>query len=823
MESRTRTIFWPIVTILVGVFLVVTSLPTEWKKWAPDFMQPTLHLGLDLQGGTQLDFRISESEMENQIQNLEAEIAELEQVQAAGEDIDDKRVQIANIRFLQHNVIESIRTVLERRINSMGVSEAIITPSYYGDEKHLLVECPGVVDIQQCIATVGKTILLEFKEQAGKEDEEHIANMKQLSENAFKRITASGEMLATLGEDLGPTLGVYYNEDAMFFESEIPEELADLWNTKAGDPVVFRDITLDAVQQGDDLIVNRGIMLAEVAGEKVEEERVFADPVEALEFLSESRDDMTLKKHTAEDPSGVDKGYLIALNPPSDTEDEEDEDSELPPELEELTKGLRPGTMVKAESSTGKLGVVFVTKYQEEQEEIEASHILIAYEGAVRADESITRSQTSAREEARELKVKLDEGANFATLARENSDGPSGKDGGSLGKFGRGQMTADFEEAAFALSLGEISNVVETEFGYHIIKLDKEPSVTQGSIDYLELVADTEEAQEEAFNGLQSRSISQIEEQLPIRTLFFSFIPTGWKDTTLDGKHFRRATVTTDPLTGIPVVQIVFDTEGGKIFQELTKKNIGNPIAIFVGGELISAPTVQSEIPGGIAIITGSQDFDEANKLAQDLNTGAIPAPIHLVGQVTVEATLGAAALRQSLNAALLGFLFVGIYMIFYYRVLGVVAALALIIYAIIFTALLKLPLFLLTDQYVVLTLAGIAGIILSIGMAVDANVLIFERMKEELRKGKLLQTAADTGFKRAWSSIRDSNVSTLITAGILFIIGTSIVRGFAVTLSLGILISLFTAIFVTRFIIRVLYKSPIANNIEAFGVRKEK
>ena len=305
---------------------MVTSLPTEWKKWAPDFMQPTLHLGLDLQGGTQLDFRISESEMENQIQNLEAEIAELEQVQAAGEDIDDKRVQIANIRFLQHNVIESIRTVLERRINSMGVSEAIITPSYYGDEKHLLVECPGVVDIQQCIATVGKTILLEFKEQAGKEDEEHIANMKQLSENAFKRITASGEMLATLGEDLGPTLGVYYNEDAMFFESEIPEELADLWNTKAGDPVVFRDITLDAVQQGDDLIVNRGIMLAEVAGEKVEEERVFADPVEALEFLSESRDDMTLKKHTAEDPSGVDKGYLIALNPPSDTEDEEDED-----------------------------------------------------------------------------------------------------------------------------------------------------------------------------------------------------------------------------------------------------------------------------------------------------------------------------------------------------------------------------------------------------------------------------------------------------------------------------------------------------------------
>ncbi len=386
-------------------------------------------------------------------------------------------------------------------------------------------------------------------------------------------------------------------------------------------------------------------------------------------------------------------------------------------------------------------------------------------------------------------------------------------------------MTSAFEEAVWDLPEGDITGPIETEFGFHLIRKDKEVTEIPGTISYHELMISGDDAQalqSSTFDGLQNRTVTRMEEQLAAQTLFFSFLPTGWKDTALDGKHFRRATVTTDPLTGIPVVQIVFDEKGGELFYELTKQNVGKPIAIFVGGELISAPTVQSEIPGGVAIITGSNTFEEANTLAQDLNTGAIPAPIHLVGQVTVEATLGQQALNQSLKAALIGFVFVGIYMIWYYRVLGVIAAIALICYALIFTAILKYPLFLFSNQYVVLTLAGIAGIILSIGMAVDANVLIFERMKEELRKGKMLQTAADTGFKRAWSAIWDSNVSTLLTAGILFIIGTSIVRGFAVTLSIGIFTSLFTAVVITRFLIRLLYKSPVSGNPAAFGVSQK-
>jgi preprotein translocase subunit SecD len=348
-------------------------------------------------------------------------------------------------------------------------------------------------------------------------------------------------------------------------------------------------------------------------------------------------------------------------------------------------------------------------------------------------------------------------------------------------------------------------------------------------VSYLELIirpsapqqAQTTERQTALLQALKEQKVTRREVQLPLRSLFFSFLPTGWKDTPLDGKHFRRATATSDPLTGLPVVQITFDREGGELFYELTKRNVGKPIAIFVGGQLISAPTVQSEIPGGVAVITGSRSFDEANQLAQNLNTGAIPAPIHLVGQVTVEPTLGAEALRQSLRAALIGLLLVGVYLVIFYRVLGLLASLALLCYAIVFTAILKLPLLLFTDEYIVLTLAGLAGIILSIGMAVDANVLIFERMREELAKGKLFRTAVDIGFQRAWPAIWDSNMSTLLTAMILFLIGTSIVRGFAVTLSMGILLSMFTALVATRSLLRLIERSPITGNLAAFGVKQ--
>ncbi|MDD5075312.1 MAG: protein translocase subunit SecD, partial [Candidatus Peribacteraceae bacterium] len=316
----------------------------------------------------------------------------------------------------------------------------------------------------------------------------------------------------------------------------------------------------------------------------------------------------------------------------------------------------------------------------------------------------------------------------------------------------------------------------------------------------------------------------KFEDSIALRSLFFSLLPTGWKDTTLNGKHFRSAGVTLDPTSSLPIVQISFDEEGAKLYKELTKKNAGQRIAIFVGGDLVSAPMVQSEISGGTAIITGSGNFDEAQNLAQDLNTGAIPAPIYLSGQNTIEATLGGEALRTSLKAALIGVVILMLYMILIYRFLGFLADVALSIYALLFLAILKLPLLLLTSQYIVLTLAGMAGIILSMGMAVDANVLIFERIKEELRKGKSISTSVTIGFKRAWPSIRDGNASTLLTCLILFMIGTSIVRGFSVTLSMGVLMSMFTAITVTRWLIEKTSHLSIVQNTYFFvGIRTEK
>lgn len=799
MSSSPRSYLWPSIAALVGVSLLLIALPASWKPWAPSFLNPTLHLGLDLQGGTQLDFRISEAEMEKQIEQLQREIEELEETSGSPDEIAEKQAQIANIRILQGGIVEAIRTVLERRVNSLGVSEAVITPSFYGEEKHLLVECPGIIDIQKCIATIGKTILLEFKEQAtGEEDEEHIEKMRALAQKAWGRISGSGESLKTVSEDLGTTLGVL-SLDQKFYQDELPKGLESIWKKKPGDPVLREEVELDPIEKNGEQLPHRGIILAEVTGEKEEADRTIADPEEAMAYLAETESGLKFQKHSVEPMSKLDLGY------------------------QSLLPSLQPQTLLKGTNAKGEKSILYVTERNDAREELRASHILIAYRNAARATPDVTRLKEEARLLAQELREKFDRGAGFALLVREYSDGPSAQDGGSLGAISRGAMPPTFERAAFALKkVGDISEVVETEFGFHIIRLDAPGREISGTLSYVELLTSGENAealQTSIFERLQQRSIVRREEQLPLRALLFSFLPTGWKDTPLDGKHFRRATVTSDPLTGVPVVQIVFDGEGGELFHELTKKNVGQPIAIFVGGELVSAPTVQSAIAGGTAIITGSRNFDEANALAQDLNTGAIPAPVHLVGQTTVEATLGQVALQQSLKAALFGFILVSAYMIWYYRVLGIIATIALVVYALLFTAILKLPLFLFTGQYIVLTLAGVAGIILSVGMAVDANVLIFERMKEEIAKGKLLSTAADTGFKRSWPAIRDSNASTLLTAAILFIIGTSIVRGFSVTLSIGILLSMFTATIVTRWLISLLFASPLAQNLAAFGV----
>ncbi|MBU4142484.1 protein translocase subunit SecD [Patescibacteria group bacterium] len=286
--------------------------------------------------------------------------------------------------------------------------------------------------------------------------------------------------------------------------------------------------------------------------------------------------------------------------------------------------------------------------------------------------------------------------------------------------------------------------------------------------------------------------------------------------TELTGKYLKNSTLQFDQNTNVPQVGLEFNDEGAKIFETITSRNVGKRIAIYLDGSPISAPTVNETISGGKAQITGNFTYNDAKQLVQRLNAGALPVPIKLINQQSVGASLGEKSLQQSLLAGLIGILAVALFMIFWYRLPGLLAVLALIIYSAIVLMIFKLiP--------VTLTLAGIAGFILSVGMAVDANILIFERLKEELRWGKSLGGAIDEGFKRAWTSIRDSNASSLITCLVLFWLGTSVIKGFALTLAIGIIISMFSAIFVTRNFLKLFVSEGMEKRLWWFGVKKIK
>ncbi len=418
-----------------------------------------------------------------------------------------------------------------------------------------------------------------------------------------------------------------------------------------------------------------------------------------------------------------------------------------------------------------------------EDKEVKAAHLLLCH-NEVEGCES-GASKEDALNKINELKKQITPD-NFADLAKKYSTGPSGPNGGDLGWFSAGMMVEPFEKSVFALNVGDISEPVETQFGYHLIyKQD-------------------ERAQEEL-------KISRIF----IRTMSEQDIigpQDEWKNTELTGKNLERARVEFNPNDNMPEVALEFDKEGAKLFEEITDRNIGKPVAIYLDGYPISTPTVNDKITGGKAVISGSFNIKEAKLLAQRLNAGALPVPITLISQQTVGASLGQESVKNSLFAGIIGLVLVGLFMIVVYRLPGVLAVFSLIIYGLLVLALFKL-------WPVTLTLAGLAGFILSIGMAVDANVLIFERIKEELRMGKPMDLAINEGFRRAWPSIRDGNVSTLITCFILIQFSTSIVKGFAITLSLGIVISMFSAIVITKNFLNLVSGKWLENRKWLMGV----
>jgi len=282
------------------------------------------------------------------------------------------------------------------------------------------------------------------------------------------------------------------------------------------------------------------------------------------------------------------------------------------------------------------------------------------------------------------------------------------------------------------------------------------------------------------------------------------------KETGLTGIHISKSTVEFDSQNGQPQVSLKFNKQGTELFAAITKRNIGKPVGIFLDNMPLTAPTVQGEIPDGSAVITGSFSTEDVKKLSIAINSGALPLPIKLVEQKSIGPTLGATEVSKSVYAGAIGLIMVLLFMIFYYGRLGFIASLGLLIYGLI-------SLFIFKAIPLVLTLPGVAGFILSIGMAVDSNILIFERIKEEQRKGKSFDIAVRLGFGRAIDAIKDANITTLTVAFILFnplnwefLPQFGMVRGFALTLAIGVGTSLFTGVVITKRLIEIFYKSKL-------------
>lgn len=493
---------------------------------------------------------------------------------------------------------------------------------------------------------------------------------------------------------------------------------------------------------------------------------------EVLQKVKNNGDFAALAKEYSDDETSKEIGGDVNWISKRDSE-------ELASVASRITVGQVGSTYTQTER-----GFEIIKVNEQRIKEVKASHLLLCYKGSEGCSSEM--SKEGAYTKIKEIKEKATP-KNFADLVKEHSTDNSNKErGGDLGWFGKDIMAKPFEEVAFGQKIDTISFVVETKFGYHLIhKTDENPEYHISHI----LVA--------------TRSIDDILGP-----------ESDWKNTELTGKNLKRATVQFNPQDNSPEVSLEFDEAGSKMFEEITERNVGKPVAIFLDNYPISTPNVNEKITGGQAVISGSFTVIEARDLAKRLNAGALPVPITLVNQQTVGASLGQQSVNDSLYAGMIGLILVAVFMLIYYRFLGLLAIIALAAYGILSLAIFKL-------WPVTLTLSGIAGFILSIGMAVDANILIFERLKEELRSGKSLSTAISEGFSRAWPSIRDSNFTTLLTTFVLIEFSTSVIKGFAITLMLGVLLSMFSAITITRTLLRLFSEQWFEKHRWLIGYKK--
>jgi len=690
------------------------------------YVEKPFRLGLDLQGGTHLVYEADTS-------------------QIPLKDRDDS--------------VEGVRDVIERRVNFYGVSEPLVQTNKSGDQYRVIAELAGVKDVHEAIEMIGKTPLLEFKE-------ENTDPPRELTEDEKKDMETYNAHAAKRADDILDKV----NEGQLEF-SELADEYSE-------DPL---NIAEDKSKKGGNLgYISPFGLYADIYKvvkdtyegntnlhefEPVSADRVSPKALAVAQSYDKAKHESTrIGEEGEEGEEGGDGTGAFSLD--------SDDNGNTPP-YPPLSKGGG------AENPTPEMKVVVDEVFEDEigfsvlqvegkreldDKEVRARHILICWKDSEGCMQDWTKEEAMQKMEEVKQKITTE---NFAQLAQEYSTEPGADErGGSLGWFRKGHMVPEFEEVVFNMETGTISDIIETAFGYHLIFKAEDRSI----VDY------------------KTRRI------LVRKKNVYDYVPPqgGWKNTGLSGEHLERADVQFESEFGEPQIGLEFNDEGKELFSQITERNVNKPVAIFLDGMPLSTPRVNEPIREGKAVITGTFTIQEAKQLVRDLNSGALPVPIKLINQQTVGATLGSQSVSNSLRAALWGLLLVMIIMLFIYRLPGLIADLALLIYGILNLAVFKLiP--------ITLTLAGIAGFILSVGMAVDANVLIFERLKEELRLGKGLGDAIKEGFSKAWPSIRDGNASTLITCFILMTFGTSMIKGFAITLSIGILISMFSAIIITR------------------------
>ncbi len=689
-----------LIVLALGILCFFVAAPSSWlgrSFLGKKFSDLKVTLGLDLAGGTELNYKIDLTDAQKQ-------------------NIDSDPKNDININALA----ESVRDSLEKRVNPAGIGEIVVKRSQMNGEEYIIIQMPPSSNIDKA-----------------KQDAEQDNRLEFFEENPNKAEDKKTEIRGIL-KDLTPD-----NWD------EKVKEITDTDKTVTLDPAGkrFKDDITDQAFAEKLFAANQNTIVPDIVETKTDAQ-VSMGPDGKLQIVSMPQDILAIVR-------------------------------------------VKDRTMEKRDKTI--------------PAKAHAHHILIAYKGATKADNTVTYTKEEAQKKAQEIldQLKKDGTENFGDLAKQYSTEPAAKKtGGDLGEFESGKMTPKFNDAVFAVKEpGLLPNLVETEFGYHIVEVlsmspEKKDTVEEPQVDY--------------------------------EMLEWKKDDLVWDQTELGGKQLENAMVGYNEI-GQPLVNLYFNPEGGDIFTKLTEKLAAekcgdNPcrIGIKVGGKWVTQPTVREKISGRNAQITGNFTPQTAKDLANSLNLGAIDAPIIPSGQMTITPELGQDQLVKSLKAGIYGFIVTVIFMTIMYRFSGFIASIALGFYIIFFVTILKVwphdfggP--------IVLTLPGIAGVVLSIGMAVDGNVLIFERTKEEFLKGKLLKQALDLGFERAWPAIRDSQMTTLLTCMILFSLGSSIMKGFAITLIIGTILSMFTAITVSRTFLRFILIFPSFEKPSFFAIHRPK